>query len=225
MTLQVGFLGSDGFLIASDRKACAGDFPSMQQTAETRKIVASELNECFCAVAGDQFGLRLARDLLDMLPRGQFNSDYEIVNYLNRAFEPCQHIYSSKPKECPLLIIGFPQKKLAPNVSKLWRVSFEDTCLSCGVALDKAYGGQLSNPAIFWGERYYQQTYPLNKLKYLAAHVILEGNVIRPGLIEGLDLLIAENGKEPRFLDQAELAELREWSMKFNSEITKGFGF
>ena len=91
--------------------------------------------------------------------------------------------------------MGFTERKVSPEASRLWRISFEDTtCLSCGVPVDKAYAGQLSNSAIFWGERYHQQTYPLNKLKYLAAHVILEGSAIRPGLIGGLDLLMAEGG-------------------------------
>ena len=151
MTLQVGFLGSDGFLIASDRKACTGNYPSMQHTADTGKIIPSKSNDCFCAVAGDEFGLRLVGDLLDMLPQGKLKSNSEITNYLNRAHEPCQRIYGSKPKECPLLIMGFTERKVSPEASRLWRISFEDTtCLSCGVPVDKAYAGQLSNSAIFW---------------------------------------------------------------------------
>ena len=74
MTLQVGFLGSDGFLIASDRKACTGNYPSMQHTADTGKIIRRNQMTVFVPLLAMNSGLGLWVIFRICFPKGNLKA-------------------------------------------------------------------------------------------------------------------------------------------------------
>jgi hypothetical protein len=121
-----------------------------------------------------------------------------------------------------LVIAAIPNRTIA--LHKLWRVTFlGDSTPLIQMVDDKLYGGDESNSAIFFGERYHDPSKTVDDLKTLAAHIILEGHKLSPSAIDGLELLESRDGHEPRLLEAWELAVLKTKSDAIHSGLVKDF--
>ncbi len=73
---------------------------------------------------------------------------------------------------------------------------------SCYVGINRSIAGDTGNPANFWAERYHTDTLSIPQLTHLAAHMIVDGGKISCGNIDGLEIIIATDGKFIQWTDE-----------------------
>jgi hypothetical protein len=222
MTLQVGFVAHDGFVIASDRKATSGfglrknpgaSTANIHRAAMMRKIVSLDGSSLVCAFSGSDLSAAIAQKLVESAPQ-RLTTDVEIGTHLKRSQEFAAAFGKVPANE--MIIAGVTN---APGgVHKLWRIFFFDALMVLPVR-DKLYGGDEGNSAIFFGEMYYDPSHGVEGLVPLASHIILEGRKQNGLSVDGLDVLVAKDGDVPRFLSDAELDALLGLSEKNSREI------
>jgi hypothetical protein len=207
MTLQIGLVGREGIVLASDR--CRIMIQNgARQTSQVSKYVLSAKH--VFAYAGDDVAEEIANQLsvaLDADPNGN----------------PCQIGQIKvknlgKPIPNPCAVIGIAQ-------GQLWHLSFGMGRYSGTPIVDKVVTGDSVNPAIFFSERYYPDLQDnFEGLKKLAAHVIRVGGVLNPAGVQGLEMLLWNSAADTlRRVGDREIQELCEWSEKQDGDIGKTF--
>jgi hypothetical protein len=195
MTLQVGLIGSDGFVLASDTKASNG-FGS----TTTRKLIL--VGPMVCAVSGDHILSTLGRKLIDAYKP-------EIV-WSERAESIVEDLPLPSYKRSQLsgsLIFALPE----------WDV-FQEVSVTSGVVasmpFNPAFGGDSPNLATYFCKAYYSSSKTVQELSVLAAHTIIEAARVNPSSIGGLEIVVGRKGEEARYLNESELRFLRDKSGK-----------
>jgi hypothetical protein len=221
MTLQVALEATDGFLIASDRKASRGmrgiESPKAVRThirgasSDICKILMSPNQRFVCAFSGDDLSQVWADKLLESCPE-TFASDAEVRAFLKQTIQAL--IPQSNYPENQQVIAGV----VAHGVSPLWRVNYYANEVIVQ-STSKISGGDLSNPAAYLVERFYEPL-TVSDLLPLAAHFIVEGRSFST-LIGGLDILLVENGKPARFLGPDEIEKLENRSEEIHAAIIR----
>jgi len=173
MTLQVGLVASNGFVIASDRKA-SRDFKAIPQgrvrgaSSQVRKILVTPNKKLVCAFSGDDLSKNVADALVAWCPAA-FASDADVENYFKATSQP--FIFKNSQPENQQIIVGVA----APNVSPLWRLFYYSGSAITQPIKDKIIGGDETNPANYILERFYRAGSSVDELTMLAVHFVLEG--------------------------------------------------
>jgi len=201
MTFQIGCVGSDGFLIASDRNAVKDE----GDTTEVRKILISEDERLVCSFCGDEIAPYMAQRMAyGQIPFGELSSGPKVSRFLQSFYTLADPTDYSKV----ILFAGVPNAP--PDVPALWRITFpQGKTVPLPISDRECIG--TSSFARYLMERHYRPNLSVDQLTELAAHAILEANRMNR-YIKGLDVLIAKRGSSPRFLDSGELDNLRERS-------------
>jgi hypothetical protein len=190
VTLQQGFVGDDGLLIASDQKATFLQ-GAIHTGALTHKIEWNAGNGIVCAASGnDTVAPRIAREMVTCGVSDTADGG-EVYRLLQTRVDGLwmEHVPKKRdgepdrnPDSC--LIVG-----LIRNQNHLWRISARQWTNS-GVSpyTNKTPPtGDTGNAAQYFSERFYKQM-SVDRLALLAAHVILEGGKLS-SWVEGLDIL------------------------------------
>ena len=189
MTLQVALKGNDGFVIASDTKSS-----SSFGTSITEKMFLK--NSIVWAFSGYTALVRLGRKLELVETAVSLGSMEEAADKALLDFPSVQ-----KPSLNGRLIFACPA----------WK-TFRQVTVSAGVAfaieVNPAFGGDFSNLACYLSERFYSPGKSVDELAFLAAHVVVEGALINPSEIGGLDVVVSKDGSLPRRLTKCELQSL-----------------
>jgi hypothetical protein len=205
VTLQIGLVGDEGIVLASD--CCM----SVSQkgtwlTTQRSKFVRSR-NHIF-AFAGDDLAENVAKRLsleLDSNPiRDPHQAAIDIINnYSNKLVAPGS-------------IIGIAR-------GRLWLSTFGlvSGAYPGGEIGDKYVTGDSANAAGFFAQRYYADCRrTLSGLKRLAAHVICVGSKLNPAGIQGLEMVIWDRGTDTLSpVSDAEIATLKGWSEHLDNQI------
>ena len=187
MTLLVGLVGSDGIVLAADKCLIA---PAQLETdiderMGGRKIEYLDKHKVAYAYAGDKRALELADGLAARLDNG---FDY---GNIRRSLElVAKDVMSAVPagyerlatRSLFVVFHGMPE-------IQLWNLRVTSNSPSASRVDGIAVAGASGNSARFF-EHYYRYGLPIEKLKPLAATIILAGHEIDPHIIEGLDLAI-----------------------------------
>jgi hypothetical protein len=169
VTLQIGLVGSDGIVLASD--TCMTYFNNKATApSATRKIMVCG-NDAV-AFAGDACSYLTARDICDKLKAGTFDYDeiekslYPIANA--RYKSEAEHL---KEKWTPYA----PREILTVLKGRLWRMDIrQDSCVHNIYNMNVT--GDDGNTARFFATRYWDIRKPVEELKLLAAHVLNMGH-------------------------------------------------
>jgi len=215
MTFQVAMMASDGWVLASD--TCAFD-PYMARALDdtvmvsirspTRKIVhRSELSLTY-AFSGGSLARRAGLTLEDGLRNGVVQPP-DRAAFLNECLTKTAQQYKDERPGGSLLVIF---DSIA--MPEIWTVDFGRTAVS---RTDLAFGGG-GNLAMLFPQRYYVRA-PVDRLKFLAAHTILEAHVFNPSVVDGLEVWSGKNGQ----IEQAPEAEIDGFK-KRSAEIHKRIG-
>ena len=213
MTMQVGMIGSDGIVLASDTRWLRSLVRCEMRTWHTSggyKIKLSTDQKIAISYAQDMCeGDRIASHLLivleniDIHTREQKLRDVALTIPDNLAVECFVAFVDPEPS---LFLIQHPKDSTLPIIQ---------------IVLEKAFAGDTLNPAVYWAERYYRGL-PVDKLKHLAAHVIGEAGRLNPTLISGLDIVIGKDGKFSRLLrteTDTLLEQSRKWADSFEKAV------
>lgn len=186
MTLQVGFVGTDGIVLASDLKWSEIQ-DGVRQTFLASKIALDEKRMVAISFARTMNASRRVVDaiLADISDEEwKHPSEHKIQQVAGKAtnFEA-----SSSPKDANCLIV-------TPTLH-LYRLDVDtydgQQQLRCVRHYDKAYAGDVNNPALFWAEQYYAPR-PVKSLVSLAARLVYSGSEISPHTIEGLEIVVCQ---------------------------------
>jgi hypothetical protein len=215
MTLQLGLLGTDGLVIASDQNACFADDP-IRSSSTSPKIFWDTHRGIVCAASGDLVAPLVAKDLVKLEISAASPRD-EVFDILQRSVEELwrTHVpkkYNGDPDRNPSisLLVG-----LTANPHHLWRIGHPKVASGAAGYLDKIHNGDGANSAKYFTERFYKhpQLLPINDLVFLAAHTIIEGGRLNPTMVGGLELLTWKFGeREPKLFSDQDKRELTDRS-------------
>ncbi|MFZ0309140.1 MAG: hypothetical protein WAL89_13285 [Candidatus Sulfotelmatobacter sp.] len=226
MTFQIALAAKDGFLIASDRKGIAGGCPTgtgrtlMRHTSEMRKILISRSGNLVFAFSGSQIAADIAKRLADSAD----NSVGDVSAYLQSKSAEFHKSYDEEVRpHGPVIIVGV--RNVSGDVPKLLEVSFYGQPI-LRPSHSRIVGGDAGNSAVFFVERYQGnwQERSVEELKLLATHTVLEGHSLNQTSVDGLDILLAVDGQEPRFMEESEKRDLESRSADIHKQLRNLLG-
>lgn len=219
MTLQIGLVALDGFVIASDRKAVRNprELPPMGRRLSVRsssrilKILSAANGGLVCAFSGDDLSMVVAQGLIVTSPK-RFDNDAHVEEYLTATSR--EIISRGKNPEGQQIIAALPNSQ---GCGRLWHLRFVPHPVA-QVEHERIYGGDEGNPAAYLIERYYRPSYSVDCLKLLAAHFVIEGARFS-SFVADLDVLISKSGELPYLLPEIELDALKLKSAQFGAAM------
>jgi hypothetical protein len=226
VTLQLGMIGRDGWVLASDRIRI--DIEGVRVRSHTQKIFMLESQGLSYSFYGDDLAIITGDQL-------QENSDklnelaneprfrqwlWELGNnswqWINRSMPnehkdkfPTSYLYRG------LLIF------LRSSSNRFWWMQIGEHSLVTPVT-NKLVVGDGLNSARFFADYYYSPEMSVTQLSMLAAHMITVGGIVNPAGVDGLDIVTCENGRM-RLLPEDELQNLVRQSHKLDAKIKKLF--
>ena len=212
MTMQVGMVGSDGIVLASDTKwtenhAVSGNF--VRQDWSSPKIELDPTGNVAVACAKDmRKGVQVARAILAELSSDQWKDPQSKLEEI-AASRSSPH--SPFEAEC---LIG--PASPTPRLFHLACGCSSGPAL-CTQILDRRAAGDAMNAALFWHMRYYK-VMPVSKLIRLAAQIIVDAAEISNGGIGGLKIAYTD-GPRFVFLPDEKTSEVETESRKRGSQI------
>lgn len=187
MTMQIGMIGRDGIVLASDRKwsttwvrSNRAKLQGLRDEHGDSKILLSPTGNLAICCADDMIAaIEVAQKVISDWTPG---IDDLACNALKILIEPlCSH----QPFQC--LIASPPSLLLLVS-----RESGIDGSLSITRASDRICAGDRTNAAKFWHLRYYDHSLPNSKLSSLAAQLIADAAFLNSGIVGGFDLVVSK---------------------------------
>lgn len=227
MTFQVGLLGHDGLVIASDRRAVAEgnsttDSRWVRQTSEVRKILLRpDTLDFVCVYSINEVAADMAARLVEDRFLSGFKSNQDVIQRLRTKCEEIIQSYAPQYRPIgPTLMVALPTA--ATHITRLWRIAFFPSPIVRENS-PRIYGGDAGNSAIYFAERFQDQgnerKRSVEELKAIAAHIVLEGYQLNRTYVGGLDLLVCKDGNDPYFVEGDELRKLQERSVGLSAKI------
>ena len=226
MTLQIGLVGPDGFVLASDKRCVSVGANIMTTSFTTEKIYFDHnWSAAWCAsghwctdVICQALQVELERRG-NAIPRGT-----QAVLLLLRRIVEAHAVEVSRANlgNGRILLIQDDQQ----GARGYWLdVGWVSADLAWGVTagrefLDKMHGGDLGNSAVLFADAYYNPTCTVDRLARLAAHVILMGAKLNPSWVEGLEIVIGERG-DLRRCAPSEIEQFVEFSKTLDFLISR----
>ncbi len=225
VTLQVAMIGSDGWVLASDRVRVS---PGPRLRSSVNKIVLHEeaglaysfFGDDVAAMVGDQLSLEFPKLDVGIEKRSDFRS--WLFSLGNREWAKMKDAY-------PSLLAGSDNRGLLVFVrnspERFWLFGIGERSLVMEQQTTKNVVGDAPNTARFFPDYYYSNRVTVAQLTYLAVHTINIGALMNPtGIGLGIDVLTyhAKTGKfdwvEPEKIDA-----LRKRSDKLTQKIRREF--
>jgi hypothetical protein len=191
MTMQVGLIGSDGIVLASDTKWMHQ--PREEQTfwggrygTNSTKIKLTPQVAVSCAEDMETAGF-LADEIIRYTQSGD-NRPQKTVFKEIAARIPRQHEH---PAKCLAVVPGDSLRLY----SFLYRYSDFDHewTLTCKRELSKAVAGDSANSALFFAERYHQISLTVAELVPLAAHVVVSAHPLNTAGVSDLEIVTCDS--------------------------------
>jgi hypothetical protein len=65
----------------------------------------------------------------------------------------------------------------------------------CEQCLDRGFAGDVTNPAVYWAERYHCEFLPVEQLVPLAAQIIISAHLVNNAFVGGLEIVLCMDSK------------------------------
>jgi hypothetical protein len=233
MTMQVGFVGSDGIVLASDGRetrtpsVSADAIGAVVRTGNNRcKIYVDDERGIVVACADDLLAARpVARAIIDACPFDEnLRASPEAI--CSKIEEIAQGIIGKNRQRIQLLVV-------VKNPLWLFRFSHLPSGGPGGGWIsgydwsqNRAAAGDIVNPPMFWSEHYHCTTRTMNELTALAAHLIGSARDCNSAAIDGLDIVKCSTDGFTR-LDSIQCDTLRKKAREWDETIREmifGYG-
>ena len=200
MTLQIGMLGVDGVILAGDTRINVPMLPSADapwMSYEGQKIHISKSGRVAVSCAHDlQSGSCVAEAIFAQMTYGDHPGCEREIEELGAAAAQGRDIQCMVAFADPL-----------PSIYIYTHAKVGDSQLNdCQRIISCAPSGDCRNPAAFWGMTYYKQL-PIDKLKRLAACMVVAGGKLNSAMIGGFEMVLCTKGGCVR-VDEASTKEL-----------------
>jgi 20S proteasome alpha/beta subunit len=210
MTLQVGMVGTDGIVIASDTKWVQQNrIPRIQ--FNTSKFAINQESGIVVAYARNMDTSRqVAMGILQLKEEHWKNPIHAIreigndtlVRSGDRNDAHCLIAFSHPAPQLFMLNFGELEGRISAFCDKMYTV---------------AISGDNENSALFWADRYYEAT-PIKRLIPLAAHLVLMAGKLNGAMISGLEIVVLDSDGIRRVSNES-LEELRFKSDQWDSNM------
>ena len=208
MTLQVGLVGLDGSVIASDQ--CMQQFEGGIRCVMT----SSKFHQgtgVVCCWSGDSVAEHAANAVRVVnwndIPGDKERIRAELIRIGDMTWEMREQFYKEAGQS---LYLGIVRKVMVACHDSLWLLELGRRSSIANACSDRIVAGDPQNSARFFVNRYAAgcEQRPISKLVFLAAHAVLMGHFENPGGISGLEVAIIPKGSDPFFLTSAEIKDL-----------------
>ena len=228
LTFQVGIVGTDGVLLASDRGYTNYHDGGFRTTSRSSKVLYTT-GDFACCASGDQCASDAATlcqaDCFCPLPIHE-----RLYSASSAALEQCEDLGEDAAR-CHGEVIAAERSE---GKVRLWIMQVRSVLKkpimipSSPTIVDRyRWTGDIGNSAVFFLERYLRYGFAtsLENLKLVAAHAVLVAGQLNPSGVQGLDILLCRNGTEDfeRVTDE-ELARLKDRSDALDSTIAATLG-
>lgn len=205
MTMQVGMVGTDGVILASDTLWVGGG-GGARHTYHSSKIVVEPERGIAVGCARSDISRIVADQIIEDL--GNFEHPcFEMKAIAKKIMETT----SNEPEAQCLVVLR------KPPAIRLFALDMVPLSRNCCEITDKTFAGDTQNSAKFFAERYYTRR-PVKELILLAAHVVLAAAKLPGGMISGLEILLCDASGFSR-VSAATLQELENKSAAMDSSM------
>ena len=218
MTFQVAMIGSDGWVLASDRQTINAEHEERTTTSGPKIEYYPDYDLVFCS-AGDRLGRFAANLLVDEISKlaaARDDPDDMLRAIGNRVFDVLSH--RDAWTQTRQLIVALPsrgkklhQLSLLRTLEPIWSVTGGDhRGQGFGMSVvtkhdGKVFGGDPSAGRLL--SQIFYERLPVADLKKLAAFSVLLGHEINPAAVAGLDIFVATEARTG-LLEPEELGDL-----------------
>ena len=218
MTLQVGLVGTDGIVLASDRLEQQFERSGARSVGEIDKILSAQ--NVVCCYSGDILAQRAANRIRDF--------DWNSIPAETEAIRPTligigSSVYQEELTKCGR-VLGYVRKVIVVlHGTHLWLLQIDSQSLA-NPRLDRVIAGDDENTCRYFFNRYAgdcNRRLSTTQLVSLAAFGILTAGEENPRGIKGLQIAVLQKGKEPLFLSSEQENELKKRFGKTESKIRK----
>jgi hypothetical protein len=227
MTMQVGMVGTDGVLIASDTqwnntptKGPGENAYLPREPFNAQKIIVSHEKGIAISQARVMETARLvATRIISRLKDEDLDYPCDSIRAIGTTVLDDVEDFAKRDAHC-LIAIALPSPKL-------YLFYFGDVDGKLGPICQKMESSKAAgdhvNAAIFWKERYYKRR-PIRKLVPLAAHLIDSASQLNRGSISGLEIVLCDASGLHR-VDEESIRKLEakanRWDKHIGSLFTK----
>jgi hypothetical protein len=192
MTMQVGMVGEDGVLIASDTRwmntpRLVNEWSGSRHTFNSSKIIVDHERGIAISCARN---METARHVADGIVAG-LKDEQDWINPILPIEEIGRKVLLSagerREVQC-LIAFTAPTPRLFLFQFGLVNGEWGPLCQKMD---GSAFAGDNVNPAIFWAERYYKAE-PIRTLVPLAAHTIVSAGTLNPTAISGVEIVLCD---------------------------------
>jgi hypothetical protein len=194
MTMQVGMVGSDGIILASDRKVWRESYPTVKQIGSVVdppalqcKIEFSYPKNIAISCAENLDSARdVAKKIIDALRNEDRANEYSAASAMQRIAEDV--LGNSGDKIRCLIALTCPDWHLFTcTASPDDHGEYGVVCEPCHNGWEIA--GHVTNPAVFLIRRYYSENQSIEELIPLASYSVLCASQFNSERIEDLDVI------------------------------------
>ncbi len=228
MTFQVGLVGNDGVVLASDKRV-RDVRGGLVTTFDTDKIVVlDDLHLAYC-FAGDLLARHAAHLIVTELKKHTHPLPHTgpvlqgiLQDSATRAWDSEFRVNSGlggNPLSGGTVTLVYRSSEGV----QLWHLVVCQDPYAIPIG-NKISSGELTSPAVFFLERYYPESTPrpaTKDLVPLAAHCVLMAGALNPAGVGGLEMLICTKAESTKLSTEAELAPFLAGSKKLDMEIAK----
>jgi len=215
MTLQVGLVGSDGIVLASDR---------LVNTVEAGDVSPRQSSKFFhndrvvCCWSGNRAAEYAANFIQDSAWDNPSRRDAELKECGNRGWRTEYGHADPQPRSS----ISAVRRILAafPQDCTLWDMDVYNYSLTEQVR-DKTFSGDVHTTTRHLLRHYIPEGLPVARLIRIAAHMILMGHRENNFGIGGLEIAIVRQGQAPHFLSREQERELTRLSDSMHESISE----
>lgn len=211
VTFQIGIVGSDGVLLASDRLVTR--LVPCRMTSRMEKIIVREdIGLAYCCSGDDDFAATMGI----VMDAHKANSSMPIDLRLSETLDEAR--VGRNTLGCGSILVAC----LTQNETQLWKFGLTTQIRPdppCRMR-DRWIIGDETNTAIFFSEKYLpiSPQLPLERLLPLAAHTILMAHEMNPTGVDGLDITLCTR-EGFRVLKEDELSHLARQSGNLDTYI------
>jgi len=210
MTLQVGLVGADGLVFASDRLLQQTDGQGGRSVSYTSKFL--EGDAVLCCWSGDSVSEHAANIIRDVrwseISPEKEAIRAELKRLGDHALAEKEQTWKESGQPPPLFI----RKVIVGCHDRLWLLEIQHPGSTANPIQDRIVAGDPQNTARYFMNKYANGSYRLSmdRLIVLAAYVVLQGADENPKGVGGLEVVVIPKGGAPIFLKNEREEELKQ---------------
>ena len=234
MTLQIAMMASDGWIIASDKRDFVDPIGPrrFRGIGSLTKMILDQTTGMGLAFWGERWASLVGEALIDSY-KADWLSNPDLVKrdfrrIANSVWEREDLSRRSPGQTEPTLSAAWGYRGLIVGLAgasiPFWTIDVgKNSDVMSQQGTEPILAGDVGNPAIFFAYRYFRQNASVEKLKLLAALVVLVARDFNSQGIDGLDLMVCR-GRELQVLDADEISNLVAQSRAAEAQIRATLG-